>query len=63
MENAKPGAGTDYPRTFEQIDESVRTKEGCRGICRLRWPDVVCGCCGVTGAQLPSVLAERACLV
>jgi hypothetical protein len=58
MENTKPGTGTDYPRTFEEMDEWFRTEAGCRAyIRRLRWPGgFVCGCCGVTGE--PWVMAR-----
>lgn len=58
MENAKPGAATDYPRTFEEMDAWFRTEAGCRDyIRRLRWPDgFVCGCCGVIGE--PWVMAR-----
>jgi hypothetical protein len=58
MENTKPGTGTDYPRTFDEMDEWFRTEAGCRGyIRRLRWPGgFVCGCCGVT--REPWVMAR-----
>jgi transposase-like protein len=58
MENSKLGAATDYPRTFEEMDEWFRTEAGCRDyIRRLRWPDgFVCGCCGVIGE--PWVMAR-----
>ena len=51
MEHVKSASDTDYPRTFEEMDEWFRTEAGCRDyIRRLRWPDgFVCGCCGVIG--------------
>src|SRR5271166_5235962 len=49
MEHVKSASDTDYPRTFEEMDEWFRIEAGCRDyIRRLRWPDgFVCGCCGV----------------
>jgi len=46
-----PGAGVEYPRTFDEMDEWFRTEAGCRAyIQRLRWPEgFVCGRCGVVG--------------
>jgi transposase-like protein len=58
MEHVKSASDTDYPRTFEEMDEWFRTEAGCRDyIRRLRWPDgFVCGCCGVIGE--PWVMAR-----
>jgi len=46
-----PGAGVEYPRTFDEMDEWFRTEAGCRAyIQRLRWPGgFVCGRCGIVG--------------
>lgn len=48
MEGARPIAGVDYPRTFQEMDVWFRTESGCRDyIRRLRWPDgFVCRRCG-----------------
>lgn len=48
MENARPIAGIDYPRTFQEMDDWFRTECGCRDyVRRLRWPDgFVCRRCG-----------------
>ena len=48
MEGARPIAGVDYPRTFQEMDDWFRMESGCRDyIRRLRWPDgFVCRRCG-----------------
>ena len=44
-----PVAGTDYPQTFQALDEWFRADDACRSyIRRLRWPNgFVCPHCGV----------------
>src|SRR5271166_3588001 len=52
MENAgHPVPGTDYPRTFHEMDQWFRSDIACREyIQRLRWPNgFVCPECGVAG--------------
>jgi len=66
MDNTKLGAGADYPRTFEEMDDWFRTEAGCRDyIRRLRWPDGFgCGYCGVIGepwVMARGVLRGKAC--
>jgi len=48
VESARPIAGVDYPRTFQEMDDWFRTESGCRDyIRRLRWPNgFVCRRCG-----------------
>lgn len=45
------GGGVEYLRTFDEMDEWIRTEVGCRAyIQHLRWPnEFVCGRCGVVG--------------
>lgn len=45
------GAGVDYPRTFDEMDDWFRTEAQCRDyIRRLCWPNgFVCKRCGVAG--------------
>jgi len=48
VESARPIAGVDYPRTFQEMDDWFRTESGCRDyIRRLRWQKgFVCRRCG-----------------
>lgn len=59
-------AGTDYPRTFQEMDDWFRNESGCRAyIRRLRWPDgFVCRSCGAHAEPWETsrgVLVCRAC--
>lgn len=49
--DSRPVAGTDYPRTFQEMDQWFRDEAACRDyIRRLRWPDgFVCPHCGAKG--------------
>jgi hypothetical protein len=49
--DSHPVAGTDYPRTFQEMDQWFRDEAACRDyIRRLRWPDgFVCPHCGARG--------------
>jgi transposase-like protein len=52
MESAvHPIPGTDYPRTFHEMDQWFRTDATCRDyVRRLRWPNgFVCAECGAAG--------------
>ena len=52
MESAvHPIPGTDYPRTFHEMDQWFRTDAACRDyVRRLRWPTgFVCAECGAAG--------------
>ena len=52
MESAvHPIPGTDYPRTFHEMDQWFRTDAACRDyVRRLRWPNgFVCAECGAAG--------------
>ena len=48
---AHPIPGTDYPRTFHEMDQWFRTDADCRDyVRRLRWPTgFVCAECGAAG--------------
>ena len=48
---SRPVAGTDYPRTFEEMEQWFRDEAACRDyIRRLRWPEgFVCPQCAVKG--------------
>jgi hypothetical protein len=52
MESAvHPIPGTDYPRTFHEMDQWFRTDAACHDyVRRLRWPNgFVCAECGAAG--------------
>jgi transposase-like protein len=48
---SRPVAGTDYPRTFQEMDQWFRDDAACREyIRRLRWPSgFICPHCAVSG--------------
>jgi transposase-like protein len=49
--DSRPVAGTDYPRTFQEMEQRFRDEAACRDyLRRLRWPaGFVCPQCGVNG--------------
>ena len=48
---SRPVAGTDYPRTFQEMEQWFRDDAACREYIRhLRWPSgFICPHCGVSG--------------
>ena len=49
--SSRPVAGTDYPRTFQEMEQWFRDDAACREYIRhLRWPSgFICPHCGVSG--------------